>query len=214
MQRIILSAVAGLLALSTAHGREFTGKNGKKIEAEIISKTPDTVELKLDTGKTVTVPLTSLSDADQLYIRVWESPEDKAARLKAIELAEVLKAKGFIDCPLENVDQGTVVTLDVDGKTIKMLIDHRNEQPLIQKAAIERLGLKMEKAEGGGNILGTFTPGKLGNGSASRPGMEFYVVNIESLPEGIDGMIGGQVFVDTEVWVDFARKVLWMKGGN
>ncbi|BCX49712.1 hypothetical protein HAHE_36200 [Haloferula helveola] len=214
MQRIILSALVVLWPLSVAHGREFTGKNGKKIEAEIISKTPDTVELKLDTGKTVTVPLTSLSEADQLYIRVWESPEDKAARLKAVELAEVLKAKGFIDCPIEKVEQGTVVTLDVDGKTIKMLIDHRNEQPLIQKAAIERLGLKMEKVEGGGNVLGTFTPAKLGNGSSSRPGMEFYVVNIDSLPEGIDGMIGGQVFVDTEVWVDFARKVLWMKGGS
>lgn len=207
----MLSGVLVLLSLC-AGAREFTGKNGKTLEAEVISKTAREVELKLETGKTVTVPLTSLSDADQLYIELWESPEAKLSRLKEVELDEVLAAKGYVAFPLELRGQFEVVTLQVDGQEVAFMFNHSVQDPIIDQRAVERLGLQMDPAEGGGGgVVGTIKAEKLGNGSEDVGGTRFLVAPVNGIPQGVDGLIGGQFFVDRAVRLDFSAKKLWIK---
>ncbi|MCU0796194.1 MAG: hypothetical protein MUF31_09695 [Akkermansiaceae bacterium] len=201
------------LALSPLlSGREFTGKNGKKIEAEILSKTAKEVELKLKDGRTLKVPLASLSEGDQLYVATWESPEEIQRKLKAIDPDEVLAAKGYVDFPFEIVGQATVVTLQLGGKDVKLMIHHGNEQPVILQSAMEEKELPIAalEGEGGGQVVGTYRPDKITNGKGELSSAEFLVAKIDGLPAGVDGLIGGQFFVDRKARMDFVHKKLWL----
>lgn len=210
------SCLAGLLLLTGVaclSAREFTGKNGKKIEAEIVSKTGSEVELKLESGKTVTVPLSSLSEGDQLFVSVWESPEEKQAKLKKVEIDEVLAAQGYVAFPIEIRGQFSVVKLRLDETEATFMFNHSVEEPVLDERAVERLGLTVEPLEGGGggNVVGTVKPEKLGNGSDQLDGRRFLVAPINGIPQEVDGLIGGQFFVDHAARVDFANKKLWIK---
>lgn len=207
---IILALVCA--AAPPLEAREFIGRNGKKIDAEIVSKTDSQVELELADGKKVTVPISSLSDADQLFVKVWESATDKKARLAGVNLADALEAKGYVPFAITLKDGAPVVSMQIDGKEAKFLIDHRNPQPILNQASVEKLGLTMKAAPGGGQVLGTINPKELGNGSATVKGVEFYVVALNQMPEGIDGLIGGAAFTDWEAFHDFAGAKVWLKG--
>jgi hypothetical protein len=58
---------------AVSHAYTFTGRTGTKVEAEIVSVSlaTSTVRLRLPTGKEADVPFTSVSDADQAYVRQW-----------------------------------------------------------------------------------------------------------------------------------------------
>lgn len=61
-----------VLALSAnAAPRTFTSPDGRTLQAEIQSATPDTVTIQLATGAVMTVPVSSFSQADQVYIAEW-----------------------------------------------------------------------------------------------------------------------------------------------
>jgi hypothetical protein len=51
--------------------RTFTNKSGKKIEARIVSSEGSKVTIARKDGKSFTIPLSSLSEADQNYIQTW-----------------------------------------------------------------------------------------------------------------------------------------------
>jgi len=215
MHRMIRPALGLVLVLATAapvDAREFVGRNGRKIEAEIVSKTDTEVELEMADGKKVKIPIASLSSADQLFVKVWESPDDKKARLAGVDLGEALTAKGFVPFSTAMKEGSLVVSIWIDGKEAKFLIDHRNPKPILSQASVQRLGLAMKAVEGGGQILGTVTPAEIGNGSAGVKGVEFYVAALEGLPEDLDGLIGGQCFVDWEALHDFTGGKIWLKG--
>lgn len=77
---IRLLAVLGLLCptLASAEVRTFTNATGKKINAELIGMEKETALLKLANGRTAKVPLKSLSEADQSYVKTWyEENKDK-----------------------------------------------------------------------------------------------------------------------------------------
>lgn len=63
-----------LLALASSRGesRTFTNKEGKAITAELISVVKEDAVLKLANSSRVKVPLASLSDADQAFIKTWQ----------------------------------------------------------------------------------------------------------------------------------------------
>ena len=42
-------------------------------------------------------------------------------------------------------------------------------------------------------------------------GRKWMVADMAGLPEGIDGTIGGQAFVDHPAWLDYVAKTLWLK---
>ena len=51
--------------------RIFRNKSGKKIEARIVSSDGRKVTIERKDGKTFTVKLSSLSEADQDYVSTW-----------------------------------------------------------------------------------------------------------------------------------------------
>lgn len=67
----LIRVLAVILALgSVAHAREWTAKDGRKLEAELLSLTGDRVTLKRDSdGRTVTILLSLLSLEDQQWIK-------------------------------------------------------------------------------------------------------------------------------------------------
>lgn len=212
-------AMKSLLTLSLllflcldAPGREFKGRNGKVIDAEVVSKSPGKVLLKLESGKEVEVPLSSLSEADQLYVAVWESPEERAKQLKAVKLNEALEAQGYIPLSLSLEEGQLYVTVSADSQSLKLLVSHQNDQPILRKASADEKGMKIKPVEGGGGqILGTCTPELVGNGDKGIKNLEFLVADLSNLPAGVDGLIGGQVFVDHPARLDFVAKQLWIK---
>lgn len=67
-----LSLFFALVALSaTATARPFTNTAGKTVEAEIVRATADQVTLRLKSKRTATIKISTLSDADQGYVRKW-----------------------------------------------------------------------------------------------------------------------------------------------
>lgn len=191
--------------------REFKGKNGKVIEAEIVSKSPGKVVLRLDEGRELEIPLSSLSEADQLFVEVWVSPEQKAAQLRKVELNEALEAQGYLALPVSLVEGRLVVEVTMNGESAKLMVDHRNEQPILSKAAAEKKGFKFKKLEGGGQVVGKYTPDLVGDGERGMKRLEFLVADVPNLPGNIDGMIGGQTFVDHSARLDFEGKKLWVR---
>lgn len=67
----------GLFALvigffASAGARTFTDTQGRKIEAEVIEVTGANVTLRLQSGKSATVPIAKLSEDDRLFIAQWK----------------------------------------------------------------------------------------------------------------------------------------------
>lgn len=209
-----------VLLAGALHGREFVGKNGKKIDAEIVSRTETQVELKLKDGKTVKVAINSLSGADQLYVKTWEDPVARAERLKVIDFGEVLAAKGYFALAVEGGEREMLVVAMVNGKPGKFLIDNSASIPLIKQASLEKFELTMtavpaQGQAGGNTVIGTVQPKTFGNEDASVAPPECYVLTLEHFPkellEQIDGVIGGQFFVDHAAVLDYSAKKLWLK---
>ena len=73
MKARLLVALAVLLCpfLARAEVRTFTNSAGKEIKAELIGMENGTAILKLANGRKAKVPLKSLSDGDQTYVKSW-----------------------------------------------------------------------------------------------------------------------------------------------
>jgi|GEM_PF-2624256 len=72
-----LGALLVLLSLAAPVGaRTFTDRQGRKIEAEITGVSGSKVTLRLANGKSYTLPVSRLSDADQFFVSMWkDAPE-------------------------------------------------------------------------------------------------------------------------------------------
>lgn len=70
-----------ILLLSLAQGREFTDSQGRKIEAEIVGYSGDTVIINR-AGTEFPVPITTFSLDDQQYISEWIDENPEAVRYK------------------------------------------------------------------------------------------------------------------------------------
>ena len=212
---LLMVLLTGLLP-----AREFTGKNGKKIDAEIVSRTDTQVELKLKDGKTVKVAINSLSSGDQLFVKTWEDPAAKEERLKGVDLGDVLAAKGYFALTIESGTNEMFVVASINGKQGKFLVDNGASIPLIKQASLEKFELTMKAVPaqgpaGGNAVIGTVQPKTFGNESKSFAPPECYVLTLEHFPknvlEQIDGVVGGQFFVDHAAVLDYSAKKLWLK---
>lgn len=74
MKTLLITFSISILALShTLEARIFTSKKGQKVDAEIVEVSGDKVKLRATkTSKTYSLPISSLSEADQAYIRKWK----------------------------------------------------------------------------------------------------------------------------------------------
>ncbi len=68
---LIAIFLCGLSFSSAEEVRTFTNSQGKSIKATVLSVEGETTKIKLETGKEFTIPLSSLSPADQEYLKAW-----------------------------------------------------------------------------------------------------------------------------------------------
>lgn len=88
MKQSLFLAAALLLfpLLSVADGRTFTNKAGKMIEAELIGVESGSAVLKLRGDRTAKVPLGSLSEEDQAYVKSWHEENKNKISERDVEL--------------------------------------------------------------------------------------------------------------------------------
>ncbi len=73
---LLLALMAGVV--SPAPARTWSSTDGRQLEGDYVSGTPDAVTVKLATGQTVVIPLNRLSEADQQWV-AEQKPGPKVA---------------------------------------------------------------------------------------------------------------------------------------
>lgn len=78
-----------------AESRTWTNSKGKTIEGELISKTANSVKVKLSTGSTATLKLKDLSDEDKSFVESWtaDSSADRSTAKASDEKEDSVGAK-------------------------------------------------------------------------------------------------------------------------
>ena len=104
--------VAALCGTAIAEVRKWTSADdaSKSFDGELVSVKGDSAVIKMKGGKSVTMPLAKLSQADQDFVAAQE--KEKAASAAAAEAAAKLK-----DSPMAKALAGNTVILD--GKRLK-----------------------------------------------------------------------------------------------
>ena len=113
MKRILTTLlVAVLCGTAIAEVRKWTSADdaSKSFDGELVSVKGDSAVIKMKGGKSVTMPLAKLSQADQDFVAAQE--KEKAASAAAAEAAAKLK-----DSPMAKALAGNTVILD--GKRLK-----------------------------------------------------------------------------------------------
>ena len=71
MKVSILASIIGLLLAVQAPSREFTHADGSKVEGEITGIANGVVQISTPQGKTVSLPIASLTEVDKNFARQW-----------------------------------------------------------------------------------------------------------------------------------------------
>lgn len=210
---LLLSALL-LATAAPAETRTFTSRNGKTIEAEIVSATDQQVELKTIAGKTFTVPLSSLSDKDALHISIWREEQAKKKALTNITLDNLFQAQGVGSVNFRN-DQGLIfVEAFINDKAANFLVDYRQEMTLLDEPAVAKLGLEMKAATQQG-AKGQVDVASLKFGITDLGADQIIVVALDNLPAAlrpkIDGILGSAFLQKHRVLLDYAEMKLWLR---
>lgn len=75
---LILLAAGVIFPALAAQARTFTNRDGKTLEAEVLAVEAGQVKLKRDDGREFSIPVASLSDGDQAYLKAWKPENDGA----------------------------------------------------------------------------------------------------------------------------------------
>lgn len=115
-RRALLSSLLFLTALpSPAAPRTFTDTKGRKIEAEVVRVSGSKVTLKLANGKTSTIPISLLSDRDQMFVKVWSEVDKKSpgGKKSKPEIPDNVTYRLVLEVDKERSKKGTTVRENV-----------------------------------------------------------------------------------------------------
>lgn len=220
--KTILSAIAALAllpVLAPAETHTFTSRNGKTVTAEIVSATDKQVELKTADGKTFQVPLTSLSDKDQLVVSIWRDEQGKKKTLANVSLKDLFEAQGTGSVSFRVSEGLMLVDASLNGKSAVFLIDPRIEPTLLDEPAVEKLGLELQDvpvsiqgAKGQVEVT-SFKLGETDLGDAPIPVVAFDNMAAALRPK-LDGILGSNFLQKNRVLIDYAEMKLWLRPGK
>lgn len=219
---ILWTSFCCFLVIGTVGARTFTNKQGKKLEAEIVSKTDTHVKLKNKRGKVYTIALDTLSEADREYIKAWKDEAAAQKDLAEIDLEKVMKAKGFTKVEFDEEMNHLFVDVQIEGKKARLLLDTGAMATIIKTASVEKFGLQMKAANaqaggvgGGAQIKGRVDVEKLELGGDNAGAQTFYVMDLNHMPQNyaakMDGILGGDFFKSKKALFDYAGGLLWLK---
>ncbi|MGA0846633.1 MAG: retropepsin-like aspartic protease, partial [Luteolibacter sp.] len=151
--RSILTHAAASLCLAVAsladtsaqsEYRDFTGSNGKVIQAVLLDKSADSATLLLRNGSKANVPLTNLSEDDRAYIESWN--KEKAIFLqkcRGLTIRQCLELRGYESFPFRFENNSIFIDGKVNGKPARVLIDTGAGTSLLHTAYATDAGLEV-----------------------------------------------------------------------
>ncbi|MFZ9936627.1 MAG: aspartyl protease family protein [Luteolibacter sp.] len=119
-----ITAVASASDAVSREYRDFTGTNGKVIQAALLDKTADTAVLLLRNGSRTNVPLDKLSEEDRDYVKSWS--REKAIFLqkcRGLTIRQCLELRGYESFPFRFENNSIFIDAQVNGKPARVLID-------------------------------------------------------------------------------------------
>lgn len=143
----LLLAAAALQVLSAQDAsllRPFTTRDGKTYQAMVESKTDVQVSLRLADGKLVNLPLRSLSDPDQMFVRKWSKFKDdllRSAEFSKITVRDLLELVGYQSFVFEIKGNHIYVEGTVSGKPMKLMVDTGAGTTVFHDEAAKKAGL-------------------------------------------------------------------------
>lgn len=143
----LLCALSPLMAQESTTGQEvrvFKGANGKEIKAALIDKDDTSATLLLENKRRAVVPLTSLSEDDQKYIKEWS--KEKAYFLQkclGLSVRQLLELRGYESFPMTLQGNSIIITAKLNGKDAKFIIDTGAGTSLLHTKTVEKCDLKV-----------------------------------------------------------------------
>jgi hypothetical protein len=217
MRKSIVFLVGFLVAVFAPRldARTFTSSSGKKLEAEIVSATESTVELKTDKGKTYKVPLTKLSKEDREFVADWRKEQMKSEALKGVTPAEVMEANGWASAEVLNQGGLLVIEVNIAGRATKVMIAMRPESLMLAPAA-EEAGLSPTAPEGQQlppGLKGLASPSVDIGGKQLKTPFKVLVIDNDKLPEKVresaEAVMGLNYLEQSGAIIDWAAHKIW-----
>jgi predicted aspartyl protease len=144
--------------------RNFTGANGKVIQAVLIDKTDTDAVLLLRNGQRANVPFDKLDAEDQVYIKSWSKEQAVfLQKCRSLTIRQCLELRGYESFPFRFESNSIFVDGKINGKPARLLIDTGAGTSLLHIPYAESVGLEVgpldEKIYGvGGEAPAGWTP--------------------------------------------------------
>jgi predicted aspartyl protease len=168
LRPLILALLLGTPVLSQqvpdSEYRDFTGANGKVIQAVLIDKTDTDAVLLLRNGQRANVPFDKLGAGDQEYIKAWRKEQAVfLQKCRALTIRQCLELRGYESFPFRFESNSIFVDGKINGKPARLLIDTGAGTSLLHIPYAESAGLEVgpldEKIYGvGGEAPAGWTP--------------------------------------------------------
>jgi len=126
--------------------RRFTMTDGKMIYALIESKADTAVNFRLQNGRKTSVPLRSLSEVDQNFVRKWSPFKDQLlqnAEFSKLTVKELLEYRGYQTFEFDINGNHIFVEGELNGKPAKFMIDTGAASSLVHLKSAEDAGLQV-----------------------------------------------------------------------
>ena len=121
MSRSAASIALALVVVANVYARTWTDTQGRTIEAELINATADEVTVRRTDGRTFTLPISLLSEADREFVAKQKAPaKPSAAAVDFTELNTLIGTPLFADDTLWDDEPAAVarrLNLQVEGRT-------------------------------------------------------------------------------------------------
>jgi hypothetical protein len=201
--------------------RIFTAKNGKTIEARVVTRIDDenyTVEDK--EGKSYKLNLNNLSASDQQFLEFWEP--GAILDFTTATLPEVLKKMKYSMADLTVSGDTQIFTAEVDGEEMKFVLAPGRNFSTLDPSAAETLGLQLSEGtlniqDGQGNQERT----KQGTvkafviGDVEIESVDFQVFDLAKIagtvPANTAGAVGTDLLTKLNALVDLGGQRLFVK---
>ncbi|MBJ06887.1 MAG: hypothetical protein CMO40_07205 [Verrucomicrobiaceae bacterium] len=202
--------------------RAFTSARGNKtLRLKVLSRIDDeTYKVENEAGKIFSIKTAILSRSDQSYLELWEP--NAIFDLETAKLPDVLDQMGYSALDLTTAGPTFMVTLTVDGKSGKFLLDPGRSFSTLDPAAAADIGMNLGEGRiSFSNNAGQATRTKQGivkelnAGQVSLTSQEFQVFEVARLfpvvPAGTLGAIGGDLLPRLNALVDYEGKILFVR---
>ena len=200
----------------------FTSARGDKtLRLKVIARIDDeTYKVENPEGKVFNIKAASVSRSDQRFLDFWEP--DTIFNLKTAKLPEVLDQMGYSALDLTVVESTFLVSVTVDGKSGKFLLDPGRRWSTFDPAAAKEIGMSLTE----GRVNFTDNTGKTSRskrgtvkefkaGQVTITSHEFEVLEVTKMFRGVPantiGAIGGDLLKRLNALVDFGGKRLFVR---